>query len=241
MKVLFSLLIMLTLSCNVIAQQTLNFPSEDGLIITADLYRAKKNDSKKTFIVLFHQAGSSRGEYQNIAPRLTELGYDALAIDQRSGGSFDGITNKTAAQTNVGRDYIKALPDMRAAIVYARNELGADRIIIWGSSYSASLSLVLAGRQDPKVDGVLAFSPGEYFKGDLSVQKQAAVISVPTFITAARNETRQWKAIANAITATKTGFIPEGVGKHGSSALISDDSKEYWQATLHFLKNNFPL
>ena len=40
------------------------FNSEDGLEITADLYL--KNDESTPFIVLCHQAGGSRGEYQEI-------------------------------------------------------------------------------------------------------------------------------------------------------------------------------
>ncbi len=241
MRLLSFLSVILLLPTVVLAEQTLTFPSEDGVVITADLYRSEKPVTESTLIILFHQAGSSRGEYKTIAPRLTQLGFDALAIDQRSGNSFNGVSNQTALQVNVGRNFIKALPDMRAAISYGYEELKAKRVIIWGSSYSASLSLVLAGRQAPKVDGVLSFSPGEYFNGELSIKNEAEKISVPVFITAARNEKRQWKPIFSGISATKTGFVPEGVGKHGSSALLSQDSEEYWQAVLTFLNKHFPI
>jgi len=130
---------------------------------------------------------------------------------------------------------------MRAAINYGNSELKAERIIIWGSSYSASLSLVLAGRQVPNIDGVLSFSPGEYFKGKPSIKNEAKKISVPVFITAARNETAKWQPIIKGISADKTSFIPKGEGKHGSSALLSQDSEEYWQAVLLFLNKKFPI
>lgn len=42
------------------------FPSLDGLEITADLYLAAA-DPAPSFIVLFHEANSSRGEYRDIA------------------------------------------------------------------------------------------------------------------------------------------------------------------------------
>ncbi len=241
MRLLFLLLPILLLPTAVLAEKELMFPSEDGVVIVADFYASKKPATEKTLIILFHQAGSSRGEYRKIAPRLAQLGYDALAIDQRSGKIFDGVENKTAIQVNVGYNHIKALPDMRAAINYGRKVLGAERIILWGSSYSASLSLVLAGQQSIDVDGVLSFSPGEYFRGKLFVKKAAPNISVPVFITSARSEQKQWQTIFNNISAAKTGFVPKGAGKHGSSALLSQDSGEYWQAVLLFMNKHFSI
>ena len=38
-----------------------------------------------SFIVMFHQAGWSRGEYREIAPKLVAKGYRVLAVDQRAG------------------------------------------------------------------------------------------------------------------------------------------------------------
>ncbi len=94
--------------------QELEFPSQDGLIVTADLYQAY--DAPGTaIIVLFHQAGSSRGEYRTIAPKLNALGFNALAIDQRSGRSYDGVKNQTVARAKKAkkaRKYKHALPYM---------------------------------------------------------------------------------------------------------------------------------
>ena len=59
----------------------------------------------KAIILLFHQAGSSRGEYAPIVRPLAEAGYSSLAIDQRSGGDMYG-PNMTvhAAQATAGTD-----------------------------------------------------------------------------------------------------------------------------------------
>ena len=221
------------------AQTQIEFPSEDGLIVTAELYEAPQKS--EVAIVLFHQAGSSRGEYRDIAPRLNKLGYVALAVDQRSGGDFRGVKNETAARTNSGRDFPSALPDMRAAINYAKEKLGAKKVVIWGSSYSASLSLVLAGRKDAPIDGVLSFSPGEYFGGAISVKKEAKSIDVPTFIASARSEVGSWQSIFKAIPESdgNVAYKPKGKGRHGSSTLLSSDSDEYWVAIELFLSSNF--
>ncbi|MEM8840005.1 MAG: alpha/beta hydrolase [Pseudomonadota bacterium] len=213
--------------------------ASDGLPVTAELSRG----SNKTAIVLFHQAGSSRGEYQEIAPRLNSLGYTTLAVDQRSGGAFGGIANQTAdvaKQQGKGADFLDAKPDLEAAIAFARNLEEIDRVFIWGSSYSASLVLVIAGEKTSQVDAVLSFSPGEYLRG-VSVEKLAAGITVPAFLTSARSEAGQWRGIYDAIPdgTGKTGFVPKGNGRHGSSSLIagrSANSEEFWTAVEAFLK-----
>ncbi|MCK5453881.1 MAG: hypothetical protein KAJ16_05940, partial [Calditrichia bacterium] len=89
--ILYLLLILIPLS--IISAETITFPSQDGLPITADLYIVHGKEAP--FILLFHQAGFSRGEYLNIAPVLNELGFNAMAIDQRSGKEVNGIVNET--------------------------------------------------------------------------------------------------------------------------------------------------
>ena len=221
----------------------IEFPSEDGLIITADLYQAHEAP-KAPMILLFHQAGSSRGEYRTIAPRLNDLGFNAMAIDQRSGRSFDGVKNQTvprAKKAKKGRKYKHALPDLRAAIAFARKAYPESPLIIWGSSYSSPLVLKLAAEQG-LADGVLAFSPGEYFGGSW-IRDTAGDITIPTFITSAKNETRKWRRIFDAVgTEKKVGFKPPKQGKHGSSALHSRQGKKadpYWQAVEAFLTEHW--
>ena len=62
----------------------LNFKAADNLEITADWYSIP--DSTAPIIILYHQAGWSRGEYIEIAPKLNAMGFQCLAVDQRSGG-----------------------------------------------------------------------------------------------------------------------------------------------------------
>ena len=86
-------ILFLSLSCLLsFAQETIEYSAKDGLEITADLYEAPESD---TFILLFHQAGWSRGEYKETAPKLNTLGYSCLAVDQRSGDEVNAVKNKT--------------------------------------------------------------------------------------------------------------------------------------------------
>jgi len=48
-------------------QKRVTFLSCDSLEITADLYKFGRNTN---YAIFFHQAGSSRGEYKDIAPQV---------------------------------------------------------------------------------------------------------------------------------------------------------------------------
>ncbi len=224
----------------------ISFKSEDGLLISADLYLVNA-DKRAPFIVLFHQAGWSRGEYLTIAPKLNKLGFNCMAIDQRSGGKVVGVENLTAlaAKAHGKRTtYLHALRDMRAALRYARMRYAKGTLIAWGSSYSASLAMVVAARSPALVDAVIAFSPGEYFrslgKPGNWVSKAAAKIKQPVFITSARDEWPRIASMYQAIPSRRKGmFRPETEGRHGSRVLWSilgaGDSDSYWDAVSAFL------
>ncbi|WP_424352380.1 hypothetical protein, partial [Lutimonas sp.] len=68
--------------------ETINFKASDGVTVTADLYMPHKTSAP--FILLYHQAGYSRGEYLSIAPQLNAMGFNCLAVDQRSGDKVNG-------------------------------------------------------------------------------------------------------------------------------------------------------
>ena len=223
--------------------ETVTYRSTDGLLITADLY-APHPLKKTPIVVLFHQAGSSRGEYNEIAPRLNKLGFNCIAVDARSGEYSRGKDNQTAIRAgkkDLPSSYADALPDIIASLEYARKHYPNSKVIAWGSSYSAALVLKVAGDHPELADAVLAFSPGEYFahlgKSKTWIQDAAKYIDIPVFITSARNESDSWRVIYDVIPSkNKTGFIPDTSGHHGSRALWKkyDDSESYWQAVTAF-------
>lgn len=217
---------------------TVTFEADDGVIVTADATRPET--FPKTVIVLFHMAGASRGEYRDIATRLNKLGYATLAVDQRSGGSFNGVKNETAARAGRDPGYAGAIPDLKAAVAWARDNLGAENVGVVGSSYSAALVLVLAGRDRAFADAVMAFSPGEYFSDRNFVRDALPDINVPVFLTAARSEAGQWRPFSDILKGRASGFVPKGNGRHGASSLTSADAEEYWVALETFLADHLP-
>src|SRR6185312_3253324 len=126
-----------------------------------------------------------------------------------------------------------------AAVGEARKRT-TGKLVIWGSSYSSSLVLVLGA--ELHADAVLAFSPGEYFtdqgKPKTWVADNAKQLAVPVFITSAKSERESWASIAAAIDPAKlTTFVPDTDGHHGSSALWASqpDNAAYWTAVTAFL------
>jgi len=230
-----------------IEQKTIRFASGDSLQITADL--SVTNDLTAPFIVLFHQAGWSRGEYGEISPKLNGLGFNTLAVDLRSGGTVNGVDNEThqrAAAANKPTGYLDAYADMVAALRFVHERYAKGKLIAWGSSYSAALVIRLAADYPDLVDGVLAFAPGEYFArfgmGDTYITEAGKHVTCPVFITSAKREQQNWQAIFDAIPSKQKGaFVPETEGNHGSRALWErfDDSEPYWQAVSTFLIGSF--
>ena len=228
-------------------QDTISFNAQDSLNITADLYLSHKLTSP--FIILFHQAGWSRGEYKEIAPILNNMGFNCLAIDQRSGGEINEIKNQTflnAEKEKKSTNYIDAYQDMEAALSFVKTNYAKGKIIVWGSSYSASLVIKLVSENIEIIDGILAFAPGEYFselgKSETFITEAAKKVKCPIFITSAKSEKNSWEMIFHVIPSEfKHSFLPETVGNHGSRALWQqyDDSKDYWNAVNEFLKKYF--
>lgn len=226
--------------------KSIDFPTSGGFAARADVYDSA--DPSATWILLFHQAGWSRGEYREIAPKLAERGYRVMAVDQRSGRVVNGVRNEThrrAAQQKLGTDYLDAYGDLRAALTHVRDRFGAERVVVWGSSYSASLVLRLAAEHPSEVSAVVSFSPGEYFqkRGASYVKEFAKSVSHPLFVTSSKDERPKAQPIFDVSPSKKKIlFTPASTGQHGSRALWAKwpDSDVYWAAVNGFLSEYAP-
>jgi dienelactone hydrolase len=225
-----------------IATSDVTFKASDGVVIYGRYYHAA---APRALIVLFHQAHSSKDEYKTIAPRLAAAGYSALAIDQRSGGTLYG-PNQTVEALGHSADYLDAQRDLEAALSFAETQ--KLPIVLWGSSYSASLTVVVASEHVKEIRGLAVFSPGEYFDQSPSMIRDAAAkITVPFFVTSSKDpeEIAAAKAIlAASPAALKVQYVPTTGGIHGASTLIAsrdpDGAEDNWKAILGFLARLTP-
>jgi len=220
--------------------ETLSFPSQDGLEISARLYEAESGAQP---ILLCHQARFNKQEYADIAPRLREMGYTAMAIDQRSGGDFAGQANEThnrAKTQNLSTDYVDAQQDIEAALndLYKKTQ---QPVILWGSSYSSALVFFVAEKHPEKVKAVISFSPGNYF-GDQrkNLKTVFSGLKQPFWVTSSRSESEQLSKLINkeSLDKNQSQFIPNQKGHHGSRALWVNQihNEEYWTSLKQFLK-----
>ncbi len=226
------------ISIDAIAQRRVIFPSKDGLTMYADLY---ETDRSHPYVVLLHMARSSRGEYREIAKRLNKLDLNCMAVDLRSGRERNFIPNETnALATKLGLNtrFLDSEPDIMTAIDNAF-AIGGKPIILFGSSYTASLALKYA-KENSKIKAVVAFSPGEYFGKDLNVQEAVAGLNKPTFIASSAKERKVTEAIASGVNSSKLiTYIPAKGGLHGSESLNPDceENHVYWIQMINFLQN----
>lgn len=213
---------------------TITFPSSDGIMITADVYMPYPETAP--LILLCHRAKWSRGEYREIAPKLNLRGFNAIAIDQRSGKTVNGVDNQTAiatAQAGKPTKFVDALPDIQAALDYVKANYAKGTFILWGSSYSSSLGIVITKANQSKLDAYMAFSPGEYFadqgKETNWITTEAAGVSIPVFVTSNDTEHDSAQPIFNNLASTdKTYYLPSSPSKHASEALFEASSNSYW-------------
>ncbi|OYY72654.1 alpha/beta hydrolase [Sphingomonas sp. 28-63-12] len=223
------------------ADVPISLKAADGVTVYGTLYAAAH---PKAVILLFHQAGSGKGEYATIAPRLVALGYSALAIDQRSGGDLFG-PNQTAAAVIGQASYLDAKADLQAALDWAKPQ--GKPVLLWGSSYSSALVFLVAAENPGAVAALLSFSPGEYLGQPDLVSRNAAKLTIPVFVTSAKDagEIAAARAIVDAVPGTgNIAAVPAIAGVHGSSTLIPArnprGAEDNWRAVTAFLHQVAP-
>jgi dienelactone hydrolase len=217
---------------------TVHFKADDGLEITADEYIVEPD---KPYILLFHEQGSSRGEFKTIARRLCKINYNCLAVDLRNGGNDNFVSNETVKHLRDGHsnaDINDIEQDMVAAISYAHEKSNLP-VILFGSGSNGSLCLKIAVVNET-VRAVVALSPGEYFLPEIKIQDTITHLKKPVFITSSLAEFPYVSELASGIDKEYlTLFKPkQGEGERGTASLSAgyDQNTEYWIALILFFK-----
>lgn len=233
-----SLLLFIVICTSFKAQVDQIIPAPDNVLVHCKLYESKEANPK--IMLLCHQARFSKGEYIETAPKFNKLGYTCLAIDQRSGEGVNKDINQTALmakQLGLGTDFEDAETDIRTAIYFLYSKYN-QKITLLGSSYSSALIIKIAATEKDKVEAIISFSPGEYFKDTTIINTSLKKLDIPIWITCAKNEIPQTETLFKGVENKRLLFFkPEKEGKHGSKALWENykDNKEYWESLKQFL------
>ncbi|WP_191859987.1 alpha/beta hydrolase [Hanstruepera ponticola] len=220
------------------------FYSSDSVKVYADFYQ---QDLDAPNIILFHQGGANvRSEYKPIIPKLLESGYNILAVDQRVGGQLLGNYNRTVADIDINRfNYCDAYPDLEASLKYMKNTSNTGKIIVWGSSYSATLAIKLAYNNPDIVDAVLAFSPasGEPMNG-CQPNPYFESIKTPMLLLRPSSEAAIESVKTQMALAEEFGhqtYVAQN-GRHGSSMLVEERVQApvtaNWKVVMDFLNKH---
>lgn len=153
---LFATVIVLTAATTAAAETAeITLRTQDNLTIKATLTRPEV-DGKLPAVVLIHQGGSDRTEWDAVVPMLTEQGYVTLAYDVRGHGQSDPVKSIYILFS----DPAQAPLDLEAALAYLRSRdfVNMKKIAIVGSSIGANLACVAAGRAAYRIKTAVAIS-----------------------------------------------------------------------------------
>ncbi len=225
-------------SSSTIRVKTVTFTAADGLQITADEYIIEPDNP---YILLFHEQGSSRGEFSTIARMLCKMDYNCLAVDLRNGENFNFVSNETVKQLREKRleaNINDIEQDMVASINYAHEKSNLP-VVLFGSGANGSLSLKVA-LSNENVRAVVALSPGEYFMPEIKIQDTITHLKKPVFISSSKSEFPYVSELASGIGKDYISlFEPKlGAGDRGTASLSVDyeQNTEYWIALILFFK-----
>jgi alpha-beta hydrolase superfamily lysophospholipase len=224
-----STLIALLLPVLAFAAEPVTLHSADQVQIFGTLSTSRPHNDK--VLLLFHQARASRHEYDSLIAGFNQLGYDTLAIDQRFGGDLFGGHNQTVNALGKSADYLDAVPDLDAALAWARGQR-YGKIVAVGSSYSSALVILLAAKHPPGLTAIASFSPGEYFDDKNLMKHAAAKVTVPFYITTDPDEAANVVEVLNKAHGNNIVQYQPAAGVHGASTLVAARDPKGFAANL---------
>ncbi len=137
--------------------QEVEFESSDGVLIKGTLTPAGGEGGPA--VILIHQFGSNRSDWDELSPILNERGYTTLAYDIRGMGESTELAGGGTVDTQAGATYLDAFPlDTEAAAELLRSELDPSAIGVIGASVGSNTAFVASG-SGFGLDGAVALSP----------------------------------------------------------------------------------
>ncbi|MDU1399947.1 alpha/beta fold hydrolase [Finegoldia magna] len=109
-----------------------------------------KKPGNKNVAVLVHGMGGTKETIAPIMKTFLELGYDAIAYDQRNSGENMAAYNTSGLLES---------EDTRAVIDYICEKYQDGKLILWGESYGGLTSVIAAGNNSSNIDYLILESP----------------------------------------------------------------------------------
>ena len=196
--------------------ESISMTTTDGVTLRGELgIPAAKSDSYPA-VILIHQGGSDRSEWNELARKLLASRYAVLAYDVRGHGESDGVEDVRA----LFDDPDQAPLDLRAAIALLRSDerIDADRIAVVGSSIGSNLACVASAQMGIKTAVAISGKTSAVLNlaGDDALQLESVF-----HISSERDQDGKRAAWAEELyertTAPRKLEIVEGSSAHGVS------------------------
>ncbi|CAN3128474.1 alpha/beta hydrolase [Mycobacterium sp. smrl_JER01] len=190
----------------------------DGEQIAAYLYRPQSGGRAVPCVVMAHGFTATRDDgLADYAEAFCEAGYAVVLFDYRHFGASSGEPRQLLDIAEQRRDY-------QTVIRWARglDGIDADRIAVWGSSFSGGHVLAVAAA-DPRICAVIAQAP---FTDAIASLRQVPLRTIPRILlAAARDQVGAWLG--------RPAHMVAAVGEPGTlAAMTSPDAKSGFEAIL---------
>jgi len=197
------------------AREDVRIPSH-GEKLAAYLYRPESSHGDVPCIVMAHGFSATRDDgLPPYAEAFRDAGFAVALFDYRH---FGASTGEPRQLLDIGRQH----DDYRAVIAWARRLDGvdADRIVLWGSSFSGGHVLAVAA-SEPRIAAVIAQAP---FTDAIATLRNVPLRNVARLTVAAlRDQVRGWRR--------RPPLLAPAVGDPGTYAAMTEpDAKPGFQA-----------
>ncbi len=206
-------------------QINVSFKASDGYLISGTFWASISE--KAPAIILVHQFGSTRHDFDSFVPVLLDNGYNVLAYDIRG---FGQSKNGTVESLD---DFPK---DVVGAINYLKSQSNVDinKIGIIGASVGANVAYVASG-SIPQIKVAVSLSPSNTGSSGVLLGHNIQDFSAHNILIASdENEKQDAEFIYNNSKMPKLQKTYPGFG-HGVGILNSTDAQK---DILDFLKDN---
>jgi len=220
--------------------EIVHFKRPKGVVLEAAYHRGGPTPKdRRPAVILLHQAGSSRQEWDFIVPELLGLGYRVLALDLRGhGASTPAAKDKRSFYPKLFTDPLLAPADLTVVIDWlrVRRDVDYSRIAIIGGSVGANLAISAAVRKEVRTAVALS---GHNENAQKLAGNPASFAPRRVFYIAAAGEpgrVNHAEALYAASQYPKRVAVLAGSDAHGASILKED--RRLGKAVLAWLEEN---
>jgi dienelactone hydrolase len=157
-----------------VSSNSVTYEAQDGVRIAASFF-APPGVPNPPVVILFHEEGGTRAQWDVLVPILVREGYAVLVPDIRGHGESTTATRDGQPQPyQFNGSSVEAMQDVAAALQWLKAQGGVDasRVGVIGSRFGAMLAYASTA-VFPEVKGAVAITPPAYNPNNLDPLYQA--------------------------------------------------------------------